>query len=695
MAKRPGLCTPVHLHDFDPLVCIWLIRMTLHSPVAMKQLCHGIYAEEIRAIVGIKPFEGQLHSALVNGLSNSLLTRANLIEQNQKQSLEVSTLETNIQFISSLLNLDAIHQDVLLFIAIHQHHILFRDVIEQFGAHSPNEFCRLIAAAFNHSVDEIQATFYESDRGLVTIGLVALSMDYHQSCMRYELNADIYKVLFINHSDLHGLMADFIDKASSSTLQQRDFIHLDQETKILESYLTQSNKQQYGVNILIYGPTGSGKTEYAKWLAMHISKNLYQVKAKDGHHLPVSGMGRIAFYQLSQQFLKHANAIIMFDEIEDVFPILESDHMSLNYTSRLGKAWMNTLLETNPIPTLWITNSIAHIDQAYLRRFDFAVEVDIPPLSVRLQILKRYLLPLGISTASIKKYAQHSALSPAQIERAAKVLKAAKIPKHLRESKLDHILESSMRLLNQDTIKSATPMMIESCELSFVNADYDLNELVKQLAKKASANICLHGAPGTGKSTFVHLIAHSLNMPVMIRTAADLLSPYLGETEQNLQDAFKAAQRDGAVLLIDEADSFLRSRDHVAHGWEVTQINQMLSLMESFWGLLICTTNRLDMLDEACMRRFDFKVKFELMTAEQRWRMFKKLLMELTDGEILPFRDAVMNLEGISLGDFATVRKQNALSSKPFSPEKWIARLKVEVEYKASRQKRAIGFISP
>ncbi|WP_305214838.1 ATP-binding protein, partial [Klebsiella pneumoniae] len=74
---------------------------------------------------------------------------------------------------------------------------------------------------------------------------------------------------------------------------------------------------------------------------------------------------------------------------------------------------------------------------------------------------------------------------------------------------------------------------------------------------------------------------------------------------------FDTAQTEGAVLLLDEADSFLRSRKHAERNYEVSEVNEMLAGMERFHGLFICTTNLFDDLDEAALRRFAFKIRFK------------------------------------------------------------------------------------
>ena len=81
------------------------------------------------------------------------------------------------------------------------------------------------------------------------------------------------------------------------------------------------------------------------------------------------------------------------------------------------------------------------------------------------------------------------------------------------------------------------------------------------------------------------------------------------------------AKRENAVLLFDEIDSFLQDRRTANHSWEVTQVNEFLTQMESYEGYLVATTNLLDLMDNACLRRFDLKAKLEYMTDDQAEEM--------------------------------------------------------------------------
>lgn len=693
MANRPALTTPVHINDYDAEVGVWLTRVALSNSIALKQLCTSMYTEEFRAIIGVLPSEGKISSQAFLRIGHDLRARADDMEQDLKSIKPKCVLDTNIDYLSTVLSLTPIQCDILKLLIISQHHILFRDLYDQLNINSLDEMVRFLAVALDCSEDEVNHEIYAKDVGLITRKLLTLNPHYSQGSTQFKVDPDLYKVMFRYHDDVNAMMDSFIELASPSNLSEVDFMHLHKETDILKTYFAEGEQHKTGINVLIYGPTGTGKTEYVKWLAAHLGKQLYLVKSQDADDASINGSGRIAFYQLSQQFLKQSNAMILFDEIEDIFPT--QDYGDYGYSRQLNamsKAWLNHLLETNPVPTVWVSNAIYQIDKAYLRRFDFSVEIGVQPLDVRNRILNKYLGPLQISDATVEHYAQQTWLSPAQIERAAHVLAVSNTPIHQREHNLNLILGNSMKLLNQ-LDKVTNTRLGDAFALDYVNADQDLVALVSILKSKPNiaANICLHGEPGTGKTSFAHYIAKQLKRPLIAKTAAELLSPYLGETEHNMMQTFKQAEQDQAVLLIDEADSFISSRAHATHRWEVTQVNQMLSLMESFQGILICSTNRLMQLDDASLRRFSFKVRFDGMTAEQRWLLFIDMFKELPPEQLSPFKPELYELDGLSLGDFATVKKQALLSIDPFTPMQWISKLKAEIQYKTPNRK--FGFI--
>ena len=232
-------------------------------------------------------------------------------------------------------------------------------------------------------------------------------------------------------------------------------------------------------------------------------------------------------------------------------------------------------------------------------------------------------------------------------------------------------------------------------ELLNVDCRYALPRVIEALRRRGCGTLCLYGPPGTGKTALAEHLAAELQRPLSLRRASDLVSKYVGETEQNLARMFEEAQREGAVLLLDEADSFLRSRRMAERNYEVSEVNEMLQGMERFTGVFICTTNLFQDLDEAALRRFTFKVQFKPLTAVQRERMF---VAEALGGEAASLsaeqRSRLAQLGSLTPGDFAAVKRQIDVLGVAFEPDEFMSQLEAEHRVKPEvRQQRGMGFL--
>ncbi|GMV68846.1 MAG: hypothetical protein AMXMBFR76_12850 [Pseudomonadota bacterium] len=212
------------------------------------------------------------------------------------------------------------------------------------------------------------------------------------------------------------------------------------------------------------------------------------------------------------------------------------------------------------------------------------------------------------------------------------------------------------------------------------------------MATVGLGRLCLYGPPGTGKTAYGHWLAQQMAVPLLIRRASDLMSPWVGENEKNIARAFRQAEQDGALLLIDEVDSFLADRRRAQRGWEVSLVNEMLTQMESFAGVFIASTNLMDGMDQAALRRFDLKVKFDYLRPEQGWTMLCRYCVRLHLAAPSPdLRPKMDRLERLTPGDFAVVARQHRF--RPLqSPATLVAALEAECALKEG-QKGSIGFL--
>jgi SpoVK/Ycf46/Vps4 family AAA+-type ATPase len=182
------------------------------------------------------------------------------------------------------------------------------------------------------------------------------------------------------------------------------------------------------------------------------------------------------------------------------------------------------------------------------------------------------------------------------------------------------------------------------------NTDICLEKLANQLVKaKLNWSLCAYGVSGSGKSEFGRYVAKKIGLKVIFKRASDLLGMYVGENEKNIAAAFKEAKNEGRVLLIDEGDTFLRSRHLATRSWEASMTNEMLTQMESHTHPFILTTNLMKDLDEAALRRFTFKIKFDFVKPEQAKKLFLAFF-----GKEAP--KAIENNHLLTPGDFANVK---------------------------------------
>ncbi|MFK8272982.1 AAA family ATPase [Capnocytophaga canimorsus] len=133
--------------------------------------------------------------------------------------------------------------------------------------------------------------------------------------------------------------------------------------------------------------------------------------------------------------------------------------------------------------------------------------------------------------------------------------------------------------------------------------------------------ILLHGASGCGKTTTAKALAKKLGRPIFILNLSNIVHSRIGETSKNIKAVFDKAQREKAVLFLDEFDQIGKSRtdDERDVGEMRRLVNTIIQLFDYFpkQSLLICATNHIDFIDFALLRRFQLKLKFEMPTPYQ------------------------------------------------------------------------------
>ncbi|HZE92636.1 MAG TPA: AAA family ATPase [Rhizobacter sp.] len=626
---------------------------------------------------------------------------------------ESTLVEKNIDALAGLLQLNPAERALLLYGTLARYQRDLRGLLVEFKVSNAQEAYAAIAAVAGVNEQDVAEALRAGSR-LERTGMVENLISEHNITDLADLmkvSEQLPPVLMRRYEGPSDLMAVFTRPATRSELTPSDFHYVGADQLVLSSLLRNAVAgKELGVNVLLYGPPGTGKTELAKVAAQAAAVELYEVEYADRDGNSLSGRDRYRSLQISQVFLKGgAQVALLFDEVEDVFPPISMDAAQLMARmdtgdgalsgSVSGKAWVNQILETNPVPVIWVTNRIEQIDPAFRRRFQYHLELKSPPPGAREALVTRALSGVEVSPAFATQLAGRKGLTPAQVRTAVKFARLATdgSPAPHMESLIERQLGNADKALGNSASQRGARQVVTRYDLGLVNTEsrFEVPRIVEALRRKGFGTLCFYGPPGTGKTALAEHIAQALQRPLMVCQASDLISKYVGETEQNMAKMFDEAQAEQSVLLLDEADSFLRSRRMAERNYEVSEVNEMLQGMERFSGVFICTTNLFDELDEAALRRFTFKIRFLPLNAEQRERMFVTEALGGDAAQMSPERaERLQRLDALAAGDFAAVKRQVDVLGEVFSPDEFLSQLEAEHRVKPDvRRRRDIGFL--
>ncbi len=680
----------------EPLILLWLLRILVplgahRQFVRTDGFTNDLLAQALGLGRWIDPSPDDFDWKAVHAQLRLLHRKA---ERRWAKAAPPRCLRDKVQRLSELVGLSTTDCRILEFVVSIHNERLLDDTACWLGQISSAKVFHALSVILDLPEPEIRASL--GPQGiLVRSGLVSVDRTGISTLRgKLDLLSDGFADLIsFSDADPITLLRGTVSAVGPAQLSLDDYTHIGDSLDILLPYLRHAvTTRRLGVNIFLYGAPGTGKSQLARVLAAELGCELFEVASEDADGDPVSGERRLRAFRTAQSFFAQRQALIVFDDVEDVFN--DGDNLfGRKSTAQIRKAWINRVLEENPVPTLWLSNIVHGVDPAFIRRFDMVLELPVPPKKQRERILHDKCGEL-LDAASISRIAEAESLAPAAVAKAASVVRAVHDVLGQKACPLafERLITNTLRAQGRRPVARHDPSRLPAIyDPNLLNADADLTSIAAGLRVARTGRLCLYGPPGTGKTVYGRWLAEVLGIPLLIRRASDLMSKWVGDNERNIALAFREAEQDGALLLIDEVDSFLQDRRGAQRGWELSLVNEMLTQMEAFSGVFVATTNLMTGLDQAALRRFDLKVKFDFLRPDQAWDLLRRCCEQLALPEPPPdLKARVLHLRQATPGDFAAALRQHQ-----FCPFRSAAALVSAVEAECAAKegwKPPIGF---
>lgn len=610
-------------------------------------------------------------------------------------------MEERIAEVCRVLKLDAIERDILLYSVVRQ--MTCFDDFPAGNTKGRSNHAIYYAMAIDCPVSAVVKATSQKGR-LMRYDVLDRDLDIRRPSAIHD---------FIEDGDGNMLEGEFYKKLPTDDALPWEYYGklADEHGSILRQMISSAKFGARGVNILFYGEPGTGKTSFAKTLAKELGLDLYEIRQGDRDGECNSPQSRMAGIRICNEQVPRERSMVVVDEADQLLRTSMDFFASMfggMGSSGSEKGVINTILDEAKLPTIWISNAPAKaLDDSVRRRFDYSIRFEklgtrqrssIWRNSVRKFKLER-LVPDELSEQLAQKYHTNAGGIAMVLEN----VKRMRPRKDKVAGLIDKLMKPHCELMDAkaktDTLMPAKDYSLEGLN---IKGDIALDRIVEAVRTfrntkedgtdpdRPRMNLLLWGPPGTGKTEFVKHLGKTLNAKVSVKMGSDLLSMFVGGTEQNIKRAFAEAEADNAILFLDEIDGLVQDRSGAQRSWEVTQVNELLHQMENFKGVMVGATNFMDNLDAAIMRRFTFKLQFDYLDAAGKRlffeRMFKAGLSE-ADAERLE------RIPVLAPGDFRTVRQSLYYLGGTVSNETRLNELEKESSLKKhASASRRIGF---
>jgi hypothetical protein len=554
----------------------------------------------------------------------------------------------------------------------------------------------VLATMLGVSIAEISAALDEDGKlasaGLLTVRSRPVSVDVPSP----HLQATIAEPAATDEEFIKRFVRPLSPSSTTASLARID----DRDREILIKLMRIDPPVDQGLHALVYGPKSIDKRGMLATLFEDEDISAYHVVTR---HVP--GTDLPAWVTIAQQyieFLDDKNAVLVVERADQVLASQKVSFLSLfgeaedtvdGDDERASDAGLTGVGSR----CVWLTDQPRSLTEQNLGRFLFHCEARPGSRADRRERITSVIDEFDLSKDLEHHLARYSLLGDKQVRSAATLARLLGGDHADRDHIIRRAVHQSQRSLGRERTEelrdSVTNYSLDNLNLA---GRFAPQQIIKALRERPHGSLCFWGLPGSGKTQLAEFMAVELDLPIIMKRASDLLSKWLGESEQNIAAMFREAEEEGAILLLDEADSFLRDRSLARAEWSVTQVNELLQQMERFDGIFIAATNLFQDLDAASLRRFTWKLEFLPLSDTQVWSMFVAetgFAEKRARKRAQQLRENLLLIPDLTPGDFATVKRQATMLGDELDENGWIEQLAVESKAKMSGLKRhRLGF---
>lgn len=568
--------------------------------------------------------------------------------------------------------------------AVKELNLVFTDCINRNDDNAKS----LLAKCTGISVKKIRALF-RPDKKLVAYGL----MD-KEGVITEEAVESIYD------GKTTSLFEDVLKTDDKKYYPLNSFSVKEDEIELASRLLT----NETSMNLLFYGAPGAGKTQFARSLVHSLNlkplifKNELEIEEKDSENQALCKLNSL----LS---LYKKDTVIIIDEAEGV---LKTQGIIFGMSFSLPqKGIVNKMLEESTNKVIWILNYTHELDESTRRRFTYAIKFNEMSKNMLMSIADSKLNKIKMSSklhSELVDLCGKYHVTGASVDNMVKTVSGMDLSSSNKKQVLNDVkkvLESNSALIfgkkkMRDKVKPAY-------DLSILNTSMPAQNIIDMVSHAQSyaeehekeengIRMLFYGLSGTGKTELARYIAEMLGKKIILKRPSDILGKYVGENEENIKKAFEEAEASGDILLFDEADTFFADRTSLSQSWKRSTVNEFLTEMEEFSGILICTTNLRQIMDPAMQRRFHILTEFKALQKEG----IETLLARYFDS--YNFNPELINsltkYDTVTPGDFGTLSGKIRFIDKQNITSDFIISELCKIQEEKESNHRSIGFSS-